>query len=607
MERGTAVRDTDFSEPDESVYNYFTLPKYSGNIAQYLAEMKFHRFCWGLCFFMMSAHLFAQIRSTNSLVPTSSNSANALSFQIRSINELGTFFTTSDPDSSFYLAKLAVDRAVATGDPMQVGLAKRRMGELFYLQGVYDYSMAYLSEALEEFRDLGQQNEIANTMLSIGAAYQFHDLWSEALNGYRQALKIYRQIDDTLGLAETYGLLGHFYEKNASYDSAFFYQYRSLDIYKALDDAYGKAIIYDNIGSIHEDLQEFDKAYRYFTLSAKYDSVSGNMPALVNTLNNIGDTFRKRWIYDSAVFYTNYALRNALSHDLNYEVLSAYNDLAKLNRAFGKEELALVYYDSANEFSQALFNSQIASQIANFQTLYRTREKEQEIALLESQKQIEENTRKSILIGALGLIGFAGVFILQQRNKNKKSREFFEAEQALTEAKLKNVRLKEEALQTELENNRLREERLHAELESRSQELTTKALHIIQKNKLLRELKQQITEIQREARHKDLMKAMKRLCGLIDQGFRFDKDWDEFVSSFDQVHPEFFKKLKSTFQNLTAAELRLAALIRLNLNSKDMAAILAISQDSLRISRYRLRKKLALEKGESLSVFVSQL
>ncbi len=567
----------------------------------------FHRFCWGLCFFMMSAHLLAQIRSTNSLVPTSSNSANALSFQIRSINELGTFFTTSDPDSSFYLAKLAVDRAVATGDPMQVGLAKRRMGELFYLQGVYDYSMAYLSEALEEFRDLGQQNEIANTMLSIGAAYQFHDLWSEALNGYRQALKIYRQIDDTLGLAETYGLLGHFYEKNASYDSAFFYQYRSLDIYKALDDAYGKAIIYDNIGSIHEDLQEFDKAYQYFTLSAKYDSVSGNMPALVNTLNNIGDTFRKRWIYDSAVFYTNYALRNALSYDLNYEVLSAYNDLAKLNRAFGKEELALVYYDSANEFSQALFNSQIASQIANFQTLYRTREKEQEIALLESQKQIEENTRKSILIGALGLIGFAGVFILQQRNKNKKSREFFEAEQALTEAKLKNVRLKEEALQTELENNRLREERLHAELESRSQELTTKALHIIQKNKLLRELKQQITEIQREARHKDLMKAMKRLCGLIDQGFRFDKDWDEFVSSFDQVHPEFFKKLKSTFQNLTAAELRLAALIRLNLNSKDMAAILAISQDSLRISRYRLRKKLALEKGESLSVFVSQL
>ncbi len=567
----------------------------------------FHRFCWGLCFLMMSAHLLAQIRSTNSLVPTSSNSANALSFQIRSINELGTFFTTSDPDSSFYLAKLAVDRAVATGDPMQVGLAKRRMGELFYLQGVYDYSMAYLSEALEEFRGLGQQNEIANTMLSIGAAYQFHDLWSEALNGYRQALKIYRQIDDTLGLAETYGLLGHFYEKNASYDSAFFYQYRSLDIYKALDDAYGKAIIYDNIGSIHEDLQEFDKAYQYFTLSAKYDSVSGNMPALVNTLNNIGDTFRKRWIYDSAVFYTNYALRNALSHDLNYEVLSAYNDLAKLNRAFGKEELALVYYDSANEFSQALFNSQIASQIANFQTLYRTREKEQEIALLESQKQIEENTRKSILIGALGLIGFAGVFILQQRNKNKKSREFFEAEQALTEAKLKNVRLKEEALQTELENNRLREERLHAELESRSQELTTKALHIIQKNKLLRELKQQITEIQREARHKDLMKAMKRLCGLIDQGFRFDKDWDEFVSSFDQVHPEFFKKLKSTFQNLTAAELRLAALIRLNLNSKDMAAILAISQDSLRISRYRLRKKLALEKGESLSVFVSQL
>jgi DNA-binding CsgD family transcriptional regulator len=56
--------------------------------------------------------------------------------------------------------------------------------------------------------------------------------------------------------------------------------------------------------------------------------------------------------------------------------------------------------------------------------------------------------------------------------------------------------------------------------------------------------------------------------------------------------------------DLTPSELRLASLMRLNLNSKDIASTLNISPDSLRISRHRLKKKLALEKGESLQQFI---
>ena len=50
-----------------------------------------------------------------------------------------------------------------------------------------------------------------------------------------------------------------------------------------------------------------------------------------------------------------------------------------------------------------------------------------------------------------------------------------------------------------------------------------------------------------------------------------DGDWEEFSLYFEQVHRTFFTNLKSRFSELTNNELRLAALLRLNLNTKEIA------------------------------------
>ena len=43
------------------------------------------------------------------------------------------------------------------------------------------------------------------------------------------------------------------------------------------------------------------------------------------------------------------------------------------------------------------------------------------------------------------------------------------------------------------------------------------------------------------------------------------------------------------------------------MNSEDIATTLAISSDSLRIARYRLRKKMCLAKEEKLSNYIQGL
>ncbi|MBS1604664.1 MAG: hypothetical protein JST42_18505, partial [Bacteroidetes bacterium] len=58
---------------------------------------------------------------------------------------------------------------------------------------------------------------------------------------------------------------------------------------------------------------------------------------------------------------------------------------------------------------------------------------------------------------------------------------------------------------------------------------------------------------------------------------------------------------------LTGNDLRLLSLIKLNLTSGDIATLLGISQDSLRVSRYRLKKKLNLGAEESLTAFIQSV
>ncbi|MBO6497294.1 MAG: tetratricopeptide repeat protein [Roseivirga sp.] len=555
-----------------------------------------------LLFLVCSAYALGQIKSNNVLIPTSSNSANTLSVQLRSLNELGSFYASSDPDSAFFYAKLAMDEALSQADDHNYAVAKRTMGEIFYLQGAYDNAISYLTDALKVFQELNATNETAQTLLALGAAYQFHDLWDKALNEYHRSRKLFLLLNDSSGLAETYGVIGHYYEKTADSDSAFFYQYKALELYQALDDSRGLAIIHDNIGSIYEDLGQFEQAYDYFLQSAKYDSVCNNLPALVNTLNNIGDTYRKRGIVEESVVYTNKALALADSLNLNYEILSAYHDLAKVYRADGQESLALMYYDSAYEFSQNLFNSQIAGQIANFQTLYETQEKEQAIVQLEAEQRIGRQTRNTVIVGSLGLIFFVTLVAIQERKRRTNATEAFKAQKALSDAKIENIELEQKALQTQLENKKLKEEQFYLELEARSQDLTTKTLHIIQKNRLLKDLREQISVLDKENKMKS--DVVSKLSNSIDKGFQFDREWEHFQDSFNQVHDDFSHRIKKEFADLTESEIRLCALIRMGISSKDIATILGISTDSLRVSRYRLKKKLNTEAANKLKEFL---
>ncbi|PHK97390.1 hypothetical protein CGL56_16435 [Neolewinella marina] len=156
--------------------------------------------------------------------------------------------------------------------------------------------------------------------------------------------------------------------------------------------------------------------------------------------------------------------------------------------------------------------------------------------------------------------------------------------------------------QRQLQRQRIlaRNEKLESENRRKSQELANTTLTLAKKNEMLLDLKE---ELARTGGNRTGQPAHK-LLHLIDRNLNTEEDWAIFESHFNEVHEEFLKRLRATHPELTSGDLRLAAYLRMDLSSKEIAPLLHISVRGVENKRYRLRKKLELENNDNLNQYL---
>lgn len=503
------------------------------------------------------------------------------------------------PDSAFVYAQQALRAAERLGDRRGMAQAERLTGQLYYRQGAYAQAMDALLLAQGQWLAVGDSGALAATLNDLGWVHYYTGQTQEALARHEEALGLYAARGDRAGMARSLGYIGHFYEKQQRYEQARGYQAQALAHYVALGDSGGMAAIYENLGSIHEDLEAFDSAFSYFSRALALKEATGQALASIGTYNNLGDIYRKTGDYAQALAYTEQALRLARDLGERNQESSALRDLGKTYAALGRYPEAYAYLDQGRELYEALFTQESSRQLALMQTLFETERMLDQIERLEQERRHSRTLRLLILGGALLLLGLGGVVISRQRLRIRKDREILQQQRQVHEAR-------QQLLQAELENRRLHAQQLELQLHARSKALTAHTLHLLRKHDFLQRLRADLMHLLPEAA-KAQRPALRQLIQEIEHSFHADTDWADFRRVFEQVHQRFFDLLQTHHPGLTEAETRLCALLKLGLPSSEMAAILGISPDSLRIARYRLRKKLGLTKGDDLRGYITSL
>ena len=78
-------------------------------------------------------------------------------------------------------------------------------------------------------------------------------------------------------------------------------------------------------------------------------------------------------------------------------------------------------------------------------------------------------------------------------------------------------------------------------------------------------------------------------------------DWNSFSILFSRLHPTFIPKIEAKFPSLTQTEVRYLVLLKMELSHKDMANLLVVSDDAIRQTVRRIKRKLQINVQDSLT------
>ncbi|MFZ4931077.1 helix-turn-helix transcriptional regulator [Chryseobacterium sp. Mn2064] len=271
-------------------------------------------------------------------------------------------------------------------------------------------------------------------------------------------------------------------------------------------------------------------------------------------------------------------------------MITVAKNLAQLYAQQKNYQRAYEYQMKVTEYSHILFDEGQAETAKRLEAQYQSQKKESELRSL-TEKTTNLKKEKLLYIG-LGIIGLIGAFFMFRsyhfklrysiERENKLDTEKHEAEMQIKLQEEEQARLKAEQELLTLQQQKLQSEVLASQL------------HIQHKNEILQQLHTQLSDTDTDINIQQIVKGENRV----------DNDFEKIRFTIQELHPDFFKNINERAQQkLTALDLKYCAYIYLGMDTKQIANLLNVEPKSVRMTKYRLKKKFGLDEHTALETF----
>lgn len=153
----------------------------------------------------------------------------------------------------------------------------------------------------------------------------------------------------------------------------------------------------------------------------------------------------------------------------------------------------------------------------------------------------------------------------------------------------------------------LKNQTLEHDLKHKSQDLASSTMNLLRKNEILLKIKDGIDLSIRHFEDDEKNRGIRELQKLkyeIRDNIEHDDDWKKFEQNFDVVYEDYLNRLGKKYPSLSIGDKKICAYLKMGLSSKDIAPLMNMSVHSVEMARYRLRKKLELDRSVNLSEFL---
>lgn len=495
------------------------------------------------------------------------------------------YFRLSEYDSSLKYLSLAKEYSISCADSLNLAIIVNMIGNTYIQISDYTSSLEHLlhAEKICEELDINPKTQtrikrlysIINT--NLGLLYYNLDSIRKAESFFNQALGYALEIKDSTRISAAYTNLGMVYRSQKELNKALNMYHKSLIISENIgNEGYQEATL-NNIANLYLDLGQPDSALFYFKTAKTYAHKKGDKYGLSLINNNIANVYLSINSYDSALFYA----RSAINYsDSILSLTEKYKNHKLISEIFSNKN----WYDSAHfhldmysKLKDSAMSKERRIEVAEIHTKYQTEKKEEENKWLKKDIETERNRSHylillSLILLLLGIISITLFYFIRKNTITK--RKLAESEAA----------------------------RLESEIEAQKRELALGALSLSRNieftNSLIIDLKN-LSDHTDEQGVRHLNNIVKKLSST-----HTDTSWKEFEKRFADIHSNFYNRLLKDYPDLSQNEVKLCAFLKMGMNTKEICAITFQNVRAVEAARLRLRKKLKLNKGDNLSMFL---
>lgn len=375
--------------------------------------------------------------------------------------------------------------------------------------------------------------------------------------------------NNTIGLA---------FHRMGLYDSAFFYYEKSIKLTSELSDKRAgkvwQCIVSANMAQIDFVQGKYSLALPLFVTDYQSSKENGYYDDAGNSLQWAAKTNLALGNKAEALQQVreSFTLLKKWPNPANY-FQNAYLTASQIFKALGNNDSAYYYSGKYNLLHDSLEKNIYQSSISISKLRLNNEKNRYNIQNLERDKKAQLQTRNFIIGGILLLFVLVLLLINRQRQKLKHKSEMDLAEKI----------------------------KIQGEMESARAQLKMFTQNIIEKSNFIEKLQSQINNKMATNEEKELIEDLSH------QTILTEEDWLSFKMLFEKMHPDFFAKINKQVDNITQAEQRMAALTLLHLTTKQMAAVLGISPNSVIKAKQRLRQRLNLQTDQQAEDFIEKL
>ncbi len=475
----------------------------------------------------------------------------------------------------------------------------------------FSQAIATAHEAIETLKS-NDASHLSAFYRLIGFAYWKQGDLKEAVVHTQQALSFaMKSAEQNLELLARQNL-ALFYIYLDDYDEALSHLHLALLLAQDLGAQEQLAILHNYIGLIHLNQGKYELALPEFEQSRKIAETFGFQRHLHTAHHNLGNVYAQRGEHHSnpndlqhALKFFEESLQNEEALKDDNTIAFYHNNIGNVHKILGNRQKALEHYHHALMLSQKIGAKYACIDVLINLGFFYTEDGDWTTAhtylteALTLSESVQSDSQLRDIFDAL----------TQLYKSQEKFKEALDAQERLNQIQRKifnanaDARLKKLQLSMQIERYIDERNALEAELAHKQSALQTLTLTLTQNSQLIAELRDELLKLKNSpSSERNFDALLQKLNAHTSQ----NRDAQLFQQQFDLLHPNFLTRLSQAFPQLTPTELKLCALLKSNLSSKDIACLLNISVRSVESHRLSIRTKLRLKRQDNLVQFLTQ-